>query len=716
LEKVSKVDRKTNISVWQLRLFEGFDLKIMVMQRDEQEVFDDAIHVFFNKEYYDSYVAKAVRYSNHRYAYHEDKLGEVINQVFEENIKGIVLHISTNEGENKQILNDERYISAKDLMGIKDAADSYHYLYTTSIDRCDSMDAIARIWTKYVYVIGQLPDPRVKPKEGENQVYQLMTIKRKKNGKPASAEDYDYESLQVFLTFDSAMRFNPDKKPVNKYRLSLLAQIVKGKLRISIEPHRSYNLEFDPAKIDLRGHLELPKFDESMVKDKIVSFTKLEKVYIALAPNHCDYMLKKGNPLLVRADEKNIIMYLFEKYSDAQEYCLQNSNLLPILGGTYPIGVVENLEEIMCIAEKLGVTVVSLDTDTLKAVGCKIDYFKNVAGYNREIEDVVASEELEKVMRVVDGNKQYRMPLINFYDQENEYDVSETRKLELFAHIDNDNDNGYSFMAGLTTAEMIVMVREVSVRFDNARKENNEEDKIKYNHLMNLFTVPLTESLCEKPYIYALRDEKGDFVLKNNIIYLILTNRYEAGRKGEGRLVPASIDNAGFMDKLVEAGSVVAVTDGPSLLCLLDTKLMRDVALQWKRSEPFREEFMIYMTQGLGKSFPEAMYYYKRLKSDSSIFDEFRQTVREGRFPEVGMLNIEGYTAKTIARENGLEFIDAYDILLSIKNDKEYLAKYKASNKEASDNGASDENTSNEGTSSQDKDEKKGLFGKIFKK
>jgi hypothetical protein len=272
-------------------------------------------------------------------------------------------------------------------------------------------------------------------------------------------------------------------------------------------------------------------------------------------------------------------------------------------------------------------------------------------------------------------------------------------------------DNGYSFMAGLTTAEMIVMVREVSVRFDKARKENNEDDKIKYNRLMNLFTVPLTESLCEKPYIYALRDEKGDFVLKNNIIYLILTNRYEAGRKGEGRIIPASIDNAGFMDKLVEAGSVAAVTDGPSLLCLLDTKLMRDVALQWKKSEPIREEFMIYMTQGLGKSFPEAMYYYKRLKSDSSIFDEFKQTVRDGRFPAVGMLNIEGYTAKTIARENGLEFLDAYDILLSIKNDKEYLAKYKASNK-----GASDEEASSQQVQGQDKEEKKGLLGKIFKK
>jgi hypothetical protein len=293
------------------------------------------------------------------------------------------------------------------------------------------------------------------------------------------------------------------------------------------------------------------------------------------------------------------------------------------------------------------------------------------------------------------------MPLIDFSDQENEYDVSQERKTELFLHIDKDLDSGYSFMAGISTAEMIAMVREVSVRFDKARKENNEEDKVKYNRLMNLFTIPLTESLCEKPYIYALRDENGEFVLKNNIIYLILTNRYEVGRKGEGRIIPASIDNAGFMDKLVDAGSVVAVTDGPSLLCLLDTKLMRDVSLQWKKSEPFREELMIYMTQGIGISYQEARYYYKRLKSDSSIFAEFTAAVKDGEFPEVGMLNIEGHTAKTLAQEKGLNFLEAYDTLLSIKNDKEYLSDIEAQQIEGETG---------------DKEEKKGLFGKIFKK
>ena len=38
------MERKSNITIWQLRLFEGLNKDIMVMQRNEEEVFDDAIH------------------------------------------------------------------------------------------------------------------------------------------------------------------------------------------------------------------------------------------------------------------------------------------------------------------------------------------------------------------------------------------------------------------------------------------------------------------------------------------------------------------------------------------------------------------------------------------------------------------------------------------------------------------------------------------------
>lgn len=705
------MERKTNISVWQLRLFEGFDKDIMVMQRDEEEVFDGAIHVFFEKEYYDAYVAKAVKYGEHRYAYHEDKLGEVINQIFEEGIAGLALHVSTNEAAPKNVLGDEKYIAARELLSLRDAADSYHFLYMASIQRCVKEDAVARLWTKNVFIIGQLPDFRTKPKEGEQPVFELMTMKRRNDGAQATAEEYDYESLKVFLTMDSAMRFNPDKKPINKYKLSLLTQLIRGKLQIIIEPHRSYWLEYNPAVLNLTGHLDIPVYDEEKVRARIHEYTQMEKIYILLAPLHSDYRLSLGNPFLVKPDGKTIVMYLFEKYDDAVSYVLENPTLLPVFDSTYPIGVLDrnsqlqNLGTVLALAEKLGVAGVNLDFGTVHAIGCKLAYLREVTGCTKEPEELLSEEELSQVMRMADGEKQYRMPVVPFCDTENEYQVSEERKAELASHIDNDFDQGAAYMAGCSIVELMVMMQEAALRFEAARTSDDEEKKEKYGLLMNRITVLLTEALCEKPYIYTLREADGSFTRKNNIVYLIVTNRYEAGRKGEGRLMPAGIDNPQFMEKLCEASKIAALTDGPGTVCIVDTRLMSEAAKQWKKAEPLREELMIYLTQGCNLSYADAGYYYRRLRSEGSIFVEFVSTVRNGEYPSIGMLTIEGFTAEGIAKAHGLNALWAYDALLALKEDASYAETLRGENAAEPPEGA-DENASG----------KKGLFGKLFKK
>ena len=697
--------------MWQLRLFEGFDKDIMVMQRDEEEVFDNALHVFFDKEYYDAYVAKAVKYSSHQYAYHEDKLGEVVNQIFEEGIPGLVLHMSTNENVPKNVLCDEKYIASKELLGLKDAANSYHSLYTASIKRCAKEEAIARLWTKSVYIIGQVPDLRVPPKEGEKPVFGFMTMRRKKNGAEATQEDYDYESLKVFLTADSAMHFNSDKKPINKYKLAMLSQLVRGKFQIIVEPHRNYWLEYDPATLNLTGHLEIPHYNEDMVQARIHAYMQMDKIYILVAPQHSDYRTACGNQLLLKLNEDNILLFLFEKYDDAVNYVLQNPMTLPIFDSTFPIGVLDQkeklfqLETVLAVAAKLGVTGVNLDFDTLDAINCKMEYIWNVTGYRREVEELLPAEVLSQVMREEEGEKKYRMPIIPFHDQDNAYNVSDDRKVELIAHMDQDFDQGVTYLAGCSVTEMMIMMQEAAVRFDAARKASDEETITKYTRLMNQITISLTEALCEKPYIYTLKEKNGDFTLKNNIVYLITTNRYEMGRKGEGQLMPAGIDNPQFMEKLCAASSVAALTDGPSTLCLMNTQLMSDVAKMWKNGEAFREEFMIYLTQGCGLAYPEATYYYKRLRSDHSIFVEFAAAVRNGAYPPVGMLTIEGFTAQELAKANDLNMLQAYDALLTLKEDPENAQKYKRT-----------ESTESVEETAETDINKKGLFGRLFKK
>ena len=227
------MERKSNITTWQLGLFDAFDRDVMVMQRDEEEVFDEAIQVFLEKEYYDAYVAKATKYSQHRYAYHEDKMGEVIYQVFDEKIPGMVIHMPAQAETAKNVLYEERYLSAEELRQVADIADSYHMMFAAATERKPKEEAIAALWAKDVYIIGNLP-PMQKPANPEAKItFELMTMNRKRE------DETEYEALKVFLTGQSAMKFNPDKKPINKYKLGMLSQFVRGRLQVIIEPHRN---------------------------------------------------------------------------------------------------------------------------------------------------------------------------------------------------------------------------------------------------------------------------------------------------------------------------------------------------------------------------------------------------------------------------------------------------------------------------------------------
>lgn len=701
------MERESNVTVWQLGLFDGFDKDVMVMQRDEEEVFDGAIHVFFEKEYYDAYVSKAKKYGEHRYAYHEDKLGEVIYQIFDEEIPGMVFHVSTQPEAPKNMLCEEKYIAVEDLMGLHDVVENYHYMYTASIERMSKEEAVAKLWTKNVFIIGNLPDFR-KVNSDEKQTIELMTMKRKADGSNATAEDYDYESLKVFLTSGSAMRFNPDKKPINRYKLSLLAQFVKGRFQIVMEPHRNYYLEFDPATIDISEHYKPVAWDEEKVKERIKAYMDMEQVFILLTPAHSDYRSCKGTPLFVKPDANNVMMYLFEKYTDAVNYCLQNPAILPVLDGTYPIGILNkndkmtSLSTIVAIAANMGVTGINMDMETENAIGSKIPFFVETTQLETELEKILTPEECAKVKQENDGNVGYRFEPITFADTRNPYNISEERQAELKKHIDDDSDMGVAYMAGCTLPEMLVMLREAGQRFDEARNKQDEAQIKKYNVLMNLMTIPLTEELCEKPFVYTLRGDDGEFTLRNNIGYLIVTNRFESGRSGEGKLMPVSIGNEQFMTKLLEASKVVAITDGPGLLALADVRLMMEVAKQKKKNEPLKEELMIYLTQGLNLSYEKALYYYRRLKTHNSIFVEFAACVRNGEYSSVGMVTVEGYTAKKLADEKGLNPLQAYDMLLQLKENPKALKENKAVEMTA----ASDEVV----------EEKKSFFGRLFKK
>ena len=71
------------------------------------------------------------------------------------------------------------------------------------------------------------------------------------------------------------------------------------------------------------------------------------------------------------------------------------------------------------------------------------------------------------------------------------------------------------------------------------------------------------------------------------------------------------------------------------------------------------------------------------------------------------MLTIEGFTAQGLADAHGFNMLQAYDALLTLKEDPSNAGKF---------GGAAGQDSVPGGSDDVDTTEKKGLFGKLFKK
>jgi len=129
---------------------------------------------------------------------------------------------------------------------------------------------------------------------------------------------------------------------------------------------------------------------------------------------------------------------------------------------------------------------------------------------------------------------------------------------------------------------------------------------------------------------------------------------------------------------------------------------MMEIVKQRKAEETLREEMLIYMTQGCDLSFTAAKRYYIGIRTVREIFREMTVTVRNGQFSKAG-IEVAGYTAERLVTEKGLSLVEAYDMLLALKGDANAVKKAVAVKDTASETSA-------------DAEEKKGFFGKLFKK
>lgn len=652
--------RKTNVKIKLLKLLDQLETEVLLLVKDSSLLQDKTLNIFTTNESYNKYITTAKSMSNaHKFEPEKTLLGRALFRALNNDVEGISIH-GIVESES---LFDGLYISKEDLLPMRDIIDVVGYMMVSSKDETKLEKAINLLINRPVYIIGNMPELDSKGTLKKGTTFGVETIKRtKKDGSV-------HEAIKVFLTEESAMKCNSNGNTISKYVLSEIVNFWKGTFNIVIEPYKSYSIEFDPMNISV----DKITWDKEKVNDRIKKYSELEDVYVLLSTGKSNYSNFMGGYPRCSQINKNIYIEIFENYMDAVSYVNQNQLMYPIIDGVYPIGVLKknetlmSLKNMLLIAYNVGITNISMDFGTNKALTCNLGYFMDVAQYDKELSLIVSNTELENMKN--DGAININFNPIKFANYTNEYLITDKRKEEIIHKlIDNYKRPNYG-STEFTLSEKIYAIDRLSLMNEKAIEKKDDFSIKLFEHIIRKVSYLLVYDLCERPMSYTLLDKSNELLIKNNkYAYLLVTERFDKNRNTEGKLVEINITNVNFLKDLKGKASFLIVTDGPNNLCFLNINQVIEDIMTYNTTKCMRDNVLFNLIEKYNMSYNRAMKNYWSLYDSPDILLEFYNFILTGKYPEVNGVQVEGYTAERLSKETYLSPIGCYNYLIYLRD------------------------------------------------
>lgn len=212
----------SNTTVEQLNMFENLDKNVAVLMADGAPIIDGAIHICVTDKGLENAANKLSKFGEMSYAV--SVLGMAIDNVFRQSAKALLVYGLALEGRIC-------VITREDLECIQDVVDSFCIMYDRARGRISQQQAHDALKDKIMFFIGEHPSP-------ENRHFGHDTLSRKdENGN-------SYDSIKLFLTRESASKFNGGNHTITETTLTWMEHLWKSKYHFIIEPHRNYWVEF----------------------------------------------------------------------------------------------------------------------------------------------------------------------------------------------------------------------------------------------------------------------------------------------------------------------------------------------------------------------------------------------------------------------------------------------------------------------------------------
>ena len=297
-------------------------------------------------------------------------------------------------------------------------------------------------------------------------------------------------------------------------------------------------------------------------------------LYTILSEKKANMIKGESTPFIGMVDNKPII-YFFDTYDKAKGFI--DEQKFECLGGNYPIAEVDKdnnpvgFNNIINMAISLGIYHMDYNPSNEDAFGCQLNWFLTVNGLEyQQVSMFLSQEKAEAVINNNGINLDFNpMRIVNFKDN---YEIPDEKKNQYLRLIFDGGDTVGDYFAkyrSLALIDCLLLLDYVTTKFiPSAMRENKTQDVQYFKQVEPILQQVVWEKVVDAKQLYSAIDrETGHLVVKNDAIYIFITNQY----KYMGPYDYTEVDGVEGIKALLRGNKVknVIVTDGPRYIGII---------------------------------------------------------------------------------------------------------------------------------------------------
>lgn len=314
---------------------------------------------------------------------------------------------------------------------------------------------------------------------------------------------------------------------------------------------------------------------------------KKDMLFIILSKSSANLVVGVSIPFVGMVDDKKIL-FVFDGYEKAKDFV--KAHKMELQNDIYPVAQIDknskgtSLKAIIDIALSLGIEHMEYNSMSDDVLGVHLAWFLQANDLKHDsVSIMVSAGQFKDMQEGKNISMNFNpMKILNIKDP---YEIDDTRKKELLNLVfdagETVGDYRDSF-DNLSLIECLLLLDCVTTKFIPRAMNENKPEHVQYFNAVEaiLQEVVLDKVVVEKKLFTAIDPETNYYLVKDQSVYVFITDKYEKAGKYKYEEIKSGIEGIRTLIRETYAERLI-ITDGPRYLGIIPTEKVEELLFKY---------------------------------------------------------------------------------------------------------------------------------------